>query len=368
MSPVQVTGNMSGGAFSLIDLQGFDTSWAGAYLNNDGFCFGAEDGRIRVTDSHGRTQLETKDPATRSGEAINGVAFLPGWMAVSTRNEVGLLNIPPTTLAETPYGAHGVIAGSGGYFFAPLGLTGFAFFRPSEADQQLFLISGGTEKKAYCYRVISLTAPDGSELLAFANRRDGVGTTTFRAEGSGHKLRTLTFAGLDVVDVCPLNPGAISTAIAALGRDGTLILFADALHDRRPGAVVFPDIEGTAYRILSQRGHLFLFTSKGMFIIADLARRFLQGDKDEPAWVMEFPMEVVDANLVGDRWLLVVGTDGVLKLDLTMLDVAAHRPASNGKMRKVSANRLSPAWQEQEIEQASTPAALALRSSPGIRL
>jgi hypothetical protein len=155
-----------------------------------------------------------------------------------------------------------------------------------------------------------------------------------------------------------LSPRSIcrDLILHGLGRDGTLILFADALHDRRPGAVVFPGIEGTAYRILSQRGHLFLFTSKAMFIIAELATRFLHGGKDEPAWVMEFPMDVVDANLVGDRWLLVVGTDGVLKLDLTMLDLAAHRPASNGKIRKVSANRLSPVWQEHEIEQASTPA------------
>src|SRR5207253_2192556 len=136
-------------------------------------------------------------------------------------NEVGLLNFPArkgekTTLAETPYGAHGVIAGAGGYFFAPLGLTGFAFFKPSAGEQQVVTISGGTEGKTYCYRVISLKVPNGSEMLAFANRRDGVGTTTFRDEGTGHKLSTLTFPGLDVVDLCPLNPGATSTAIAAL--------------------------------------------------------------------------------------------------------------------------------------------------------
>ena len=38
-----------------------------------------------------------------------------------------------------------------------------------------------------------------------------------------------------------------------------------------------------------------------MFIIAQLAELFLQGATDKPVWVMEFPMDVVDANLVGDR-------------------------------------------------------------------
>ena len=58
--------------------------------------------------------------------------------------------------------------------------------------------------------------------------------------------------------------------------------------------------------------------------------------------------------------LLIVGTDGVFKLDLDMLDRTARPPASNGKMRELSADSLSPLWQEHEIEQTVTEAPLAV--------
>ena len=78
------------GFFHTFDLPDFAVSWAGANPFGDGFCFGSETGQLVLTDIRGR-QIIALGTATESNEAVNGVAFSQGWLAVTTRADVNLI-------------------------------------------------------------------------------------------------------------------------------------------------------------------------------------------------------------------------------------------------------------------------------------
>src|SRR5436309_1865580 len=109
---------------SAIRFEDFEVSWAGASsLDNSTFCFGSEDGRLLWTDPNGEFRMNLPS-GTESAEAVNGVAFIPNWLCVTSRSQVNLITVPQNLeeqplLAHFPLGAHGVISGSSGYFFAP---------------------------------------------------------------------------------------------------------------------------------------------------------------------------------------------------------------------------------------------------------
>src|SRR5207253_1190187 len=113
------------------------------------------------------------------------------------------------------------------------------------------------------------------------------------------------------------------------------ILLRDALLEQDPVTVKFKEIVGSAYRVFQSGGHLFLLTSKALYVLLGLARRFLQGEDvlARSTAVRGVPMEAVDANLCRDRWILVVSTDHVLRIDVEMLigeppDETALKPQS----------------------------------------
>lgn len=349
---------------SPIRFEGFDVSWAGASPREDLFAFGSEDGRILFADSDGVVKQQPQK-ATPSGETINGLSFYQRWMSVSTRNEVMLWTLPvkqgETVLSATiPFGAHGVIVGHNGYFLAPLGRSGLLFYQPKEGPEQAITISSGATENAYFYRLISLQAADGKEIVACAARRGGIAAMEFNEEDQRHMLSALAFNGLDVIDVCPLGIADVPEGAAALGRDGTIILFRDVLRDCSPVTVNYESIKGTAYRILIVRGYLFLLTSKGMYVIAGLIDRFLKSRKDNQATPMlALPMEAVDAHIGSEKWLWIVKPDGVLRLDVELLDHITRTNLGPGEFENLSPTSMTPDWQRQEGEQHSRPVVLA---------
>src|SRR5262249_48682343 len=131
-------------------------------------------------------------------------------------------------------------------------------------------------------------------------------------------LKTATVPGLDIVDICPLDAENNSMAVAALGRDGSLMLFRHVLEDDKPTTMKFQRVQGVAYRILSSHGDVFLLTSKGLYVLGELAGRFLRNELNKGATtpVHTSPMEAVDATLVYNRWLLVVVPRTVARFDL----------------------------------------------------
>jgi hypothetical protein len=295
--------------------------------------------------------------AVQSGEAVNGVAFLKRWMMVSARDEVMLWTLPADGSTEVkgasfPLGSHGVIAGLSGYFFAPLGRSGLMICRPQEGEVQSVDINEPVSDDTYFYRVTSFNNAAGQEVIACATRRGGVGVMEFRGADHKHALTTATFAGLDVVDLCTIRTDAGSTALAAVGRDGALVLFRDALHDRHPVTIRYEAIEGTVYRLLSAHGYLFVLTSKAMYVIADLVSSVggrVAFNRETP--VLALPMEAVDANLVGDRWVFIVMPDRVLRLDVELLSQAPKADGPESQVRSMRPDWLHPDWQQREIEQ-----------------
>ncbi len=343
-------------------IEGFNVSWAGPCPRKDVFCLGSDDGEMLFTDRDG-IALQSQPDRMPSREAINGVAFIQNWMAVSTRDELDIFTLPKQKgdaiyIAKMPFGAHGVIASPRGYFFAPLGLDGLMFTQPKDGAGQSITISTSVTEQLYFYRVIALRTAIGRQVVACATRSNGVGAMDFQGEDHQHNLSALTFDGLDVVDLCPLDAPANSAAIAALGRDGTLVLFRDIVNDRTPAALRYPAIKGIAYRLFSARGYIFILTSKALYVIAGLVDQFRSSGavSTHIASVLEVPMEAVDASLVGDQWLLIVLPDGVARFDIDLWAERTPATISHGKFHNDQPAPLTPTWRHYELEQQLKPA------------
>lgn len=354
MIPFSPVRNGSHALLSSLSFKDFEVSWAGPHPREDGFCFGSDDGRLLFTDSDGTLLQEGPEQPPPSGEAINGVAFIGHWMAVSTRKELRLFTLSRHAgerirCAELPVGAHGIIASASGHFFAPLGRSGILFCKPKDGPEQTLIISSGAEE-AYIYRLVALRPASGGEIIACAARGSGVAAMEFKGQDEQHTLSTFGHEGLDVVDLCPLGIDPSGRGIAAVGKDRTIVFFRDVLTDRNPIAVEYPSIEGTAYRLLSKRGYLFLLTSAGLYVIARLINHFLNGsDRDALTPVLAMPMEAVDAYVGGDRWVLIVMPDGVLRFDVELLERNTPIDRAQGKLMELRPTLMNATWKRKEL-------------------
>jgi len=166
----------------------------------------------------------------------------------------------------------------------------------------------------------------GKDVVACAARLGGVIGIELSTPSSVRPVFSLSRQGMDVVDVCALGGGSL--AVAAVGRDGTIVLSRNVLSDASPATVKLPYVQGIAYRLLHARGDLILLTSKALYALHGLAARFLAGEDVEHRVTAGkcWPVEAVDANLAGDRWLLIVLVDGVVRIDLDrwLLSGATH--------------------------------------------
>jgi hypothetical protein len=349
MTKLRVKSQTPDGLISELDLGNFKTSWAGEYPLGRGVAFGGEDGAILLVNKDweivGRSKPETD-------EAINGLAFLSNWIGISTRADVCFVDITPgqdPTAVRVPYGAHGVLVGSDGHFVAPLGTKGLLSFKPMDGDNLPVTISRPQKTELYFYRVITLTGPTGQPVIAAATRRDGIGAMPFDSPERG--LHTLTFEALDAIDLCPLAQSTL--AVAVLGKDGTIVMCRDVIAEtrKRQASVTtrFPDIRGTAYRVLNATGNLVVVTSQAIYCLEQMATTFLQG-KIGPVTILEFPIKAIDANIVNEHWLMIVTSRGVLQLNLQRLNWGEKRDKV-GERRVTEPTTLSPAWQGREVEQ-----------------
>lgn len=347
--------------------QGFEVCWAGPPNPfSKGLCFGSLDGKILFADEEGSPlRLPGKGimlpgKGSASQEAINGVACLGTWVVVTTRQEVNFWPLPGTEGGHQygfafPYGAHDVTVTRSGYFIAPLGRTGIMVEKPPFRPGTHVTVHCADKADFYAYRVIALQSQTEGEVLICACRCGGIAAGKFSGAQGTLPMSTATFEGLDVVDICPLDPGADSLAIAALGRDGTLVLFQDVLQDKKPLTMKFVSVIGTAYRVLSCLGDIYLLTSKGLYLLAKLAGRFLANElvRGTITPVLSLPMEGVDANLAANRWLLVVLANAVHKFDVELIHQSIPVQLGNGQFQEIQEATLSPDWERFEIEQTT---------------
>jgi hypothetical protein len=313
----------------------FDVCWAGPNLvdPSGGLCFGSIDGKLLFLDIEGQPivvpgkGVRAPGSGSVSGEAINGVARVGTWVGVSTREEMNFWPLEGLPGGHdkgvvAPYGAHNITSSSQGYFVAPLGKNGIMVMQPPSDRSARVKAFSSDEAGLYAYRIAVLPqSPAGTEVIACACRRGGVVVGEFAAGRQTLNLKRAALPGFDAVDVCALDHGTESRAIAALGRDGTLALFRGGLDNNKPVTLRFQSVQGVAYRILSSHGDIYVLTSKGLFVLGELAGRFLRNEltSEVNTPVRMSLLEAVDANLVDNRWLVVVMLDMVAKFDLEMI-------------------------------------------------
>jgi hypothetical protein len=318
-----------------------------------GYWFGSDDGRIQFISADGVTIIGPYAIAP-SGEAVNGIAFARGLMAVSTRSDVTLLKVPEpgeSHIARTVFqgGAHGVIGTHGGCIIAPMGRRGILLMDPKPETAPSVKILRPADEALYIYKVINLGSPDQREVLACAGRRGGLATlplTGAGLENHGKKLRPL---GVDFVDVAALDVDGFPFAVAALGLDCSIHFISDLLGDRTTTTLHLSARRERAYCILCAEGHVFMLTDKSLYAFRDLAARFLRGEAINNPTAQLLDLEAVDASLGPDRSLLVVMPDTVfqIKLDSILAGGDLRRPllTSNGESLEVFDESL---WEQSE--------------------
>ena len=115
----------------------------------------------------------------------------------------------------------------------------------------------------------------------------------------------------------------------------------------------FNTVQGTAYRLLSGGEHLFVLTSRGLYALLKLAGRLVIGMPPGGfnTRILSVPMQAVDANLVSDRWLLVITPDEVRKFDVDLIEENKSEDLGNGEIREALPITLTPAWEMYGVSQ-----------------
>lgn len=294
-------------------FQGPEVTWAGPNHLTEGLCFGFDDGSvsfwIAATD-----QASQRFPVSRSKEAVNGVAHIgTHWFAVSTRADISFMHVEDDTntgRATYPAGSHGIVASPSGYYFAALGNSGLLVAKP-ERGEQLIHVMGRDQDDLY-FNKVAIVHDASHEVLVFANRRHGVGVCEFQGLAGSRTVQTLNFEGLDVVDVCGIRPNCL--AAIAISPKAELIFLNDVLSQDRPISVRLGSIQGVAYRVLCARGHVFVLTSKAVYVCFDFVEAALlrQGVTRKPPLVL--PLEAIDINIMADQHLILVMADNQVKM------------------------------------------------------
>jgi len=311
-----------------ISLPNFEISWAGVSPGRPGYWFGSDDGRVQLMGLDG-AELIGPYAIARSEEAVNGIAFVDGLMAVSTRNDVTFLKVPEPRNGHIPRtvfhgGAHGVVSTHGGCIIAPMGRRGILLMDPRPESVQRVRILKPADEALYIYKVVNLASSDRREILACAGRRGGFATMPLSGVGLENYGKKLRPVGVDFVDVAALDVGGFPFAVAALGLDCSVHFVCDLLGDQATTRLHLSLRGERAYRILCAEGHVFLLTDKGLYAFKDLAVRFLRGEEINDPTARRLDLEAVDASLGPDRSLLVVMPDCVYDVKFDSLLATGH--------------------------------------------
>ncbi|MBI3823528.1 MAG: hypothetical protein HY289_12735 [Planctomycetes bacterium] len=337
---------------------GFDVSWAGPSPLANGFCLGSENGLLQFFDAEFRP-IGAPFKASASGEAINSVVRAGTWLAVSTRHEINFIGKESLDgklgSFQTSFGAHHLAVTPSGYFIAALGRQGILFASAHLTKGNFVITNPGPQAGLYVYRLIAVPGSGGKDLIVSAGRTGGISFGQWHESQTTTKMNTMSFAGLDVVDVCSIATAEHPRAIAALGKDGTIMLTRDILGNEKPGTLKFVTITGAAYRIVCRRGHLFILSSHGLFGLWNLAESFFQGmltAKSETNILM-MPMEATDINVALDHLILIVGLDHFEVIDVDGIQ------SENGCTVRGMPEIFSPDWMSSGISQTAKEVALS---------
>lgn len=300
-----------------------DLSWAGASAGDRGYCFGTEDGTVFWTNFDG---VQYGKPLVNAAiddyeEAINGVAFNAGRMVVTTRSGSAIWNNADgkksgRTGGRIGEGSHGVVAGERGIFFMPLNVGGLMSVYEDLPSHFSTFVSNSQAMDLNVYRAASLVATDGRQVVALVARRGGMAMGYYKL-GEVLDLTTIELPGADFIDICQGGYSGYPSAAYAITRDSHILAFGDIMSGDRPVTLRYERIVGTAYRILSAGEFVFVLTSRALHVIHNLTAHSTGSFRvNRTTQNKSFPLEAIDINLVGQRWLLVLLADRVLRMDL----------------------------------------------------
>jgi hypothetical protein len=320
-------GENGGLRITKIGFRDFDISWAGCPPRLLQYWFGSDDGRILVTTDLNSGEVTRPLFAAPSGDAINGIAWVPGLVAASTRSEVVLLypqsDSPGLRFRRGvfPGGAHGVGGTPGGRIVAPMGRQGLLLVGPKEINRQQVRVIKPPGDSLNLYRVVCVAGSGFGEVFACAARRSGFLAMPLIGDELGDTGKILPLANEDFVDVVSLNMKDHPSAVAILSVDCSITLVHDLVADNATAQTLHYRFKGErAYRILCADGHVFLLTSRRLYAFVDLASRFLKGQGiDNKVTIHAWDIEAVDASLGLDRSLLVVMPDCVYRIEVNLL-------------------------------------------------
>ena len=319
---------------------GSELSWAGEGSRRDVLALGTEDGNLFCSGVLTQADIQRPIVVGNAGEAINSIAFNGNLLGVSTRAEIVIIRDLPLinhgkfnhTIIDR--GSHGIISMPSGNFIAPIGRDGLLFMEPREGG----IVSTTVELKGnplYHYKasVIGIT-PEG-ECVASVLRQNGLSVVTRNCNSwSGSRW---TFSNLDIVDITSIATQKFPFGLAVIGIDNSIHFVRDIFTDRRPRTFRFSELSGKGYRVLCSNGHIFLLTSKCLYIFVDLASRFLNDSElDSPITVEKFPCDAVDANMAFDRDLLLLLPDRLKIINVAQFSDPQRRELSRKSKPQVN--------------------------------
>jgi hypothetical protein len=305
---------------------GFDISWAGCPKRLAQYWFGSDDGRILVTTDLNGAEFSRQLQVAPSKDAINGIAWVSGLVAASTRSEVVLL-YPRSDSRELqftrgvfPGGAHGVVSTPSQHIIAPMGRHGLLMVGPKEIDAQRVRVIKPPNDSLNLYRVVSISSPSRMEVLACAARQTGFVAMPLVGEDLADSGKSFCPAGADFVDVGPLDVAGHPYAIAILALDCSIYLVRDLLEGTRAETLRYDFLGERAYRIVCTGGHIFLLTNRRLYAFVDMAALFVEGREfGSQVKFHSVDIEAVDMSLAFDGALLVVMPDCVYRIEIGSL-------------------------------------------------
>lgn len=214
------------------------------------------------------------------------------------------------------------------------------------------------ERPLYFYRLAALHNASGKETLVFANRKDGVGQSDFNGKENRRNVHTLSFDGLDVVDVCGV---ADTLSAVAISPKAEVLWIRDSSTHDDPVTTKMSGIEGQVYRVLATHRTLFVLSSKALYVWKDLVEQVLfDKSKNLRSQPLVIPMEAVDMSLFDNEHLFfVLAENGIASLAISELERRPinYDPTDNeGRLsiemsKKANLEDFVTKWQRHDIEQ-----------------
>ena len=190
-------------------IPNFEISWTGEKAWNQTFCFGSEHGQVVFSNGMSLLNADHGLLAAESREAINGVAFSYGLMAVLTRSELALWKIAGPNfrairrLENIDSGSHEVRVTASGNIVAPLGMAGIITIELRSGALERITNLKSPNSNANYYKTVGTRTIEGDDVLTSAARQDGL--VTMLRIGARIRRTSIESPEFDFVDVCSLG-------------------------------------------------------------------------------------------------------------------------------------------------------------------